>query len=414
MFHQWSIGTINIRTGKEDEKLENVVHQIDKARLSICGLQEVRRLKMGSALIESKTEGCDKSSRYEVHWSGYSVKREHGVGIAVRVEKGIDVVEVIPVSARIIVLDVVVYGCALRIINCYAPTELDSDSAKSTFYTALNKQFNVTGVQKVICVGDFNATTSAAWYNSSLREKVVITDLEVNNNGERFHNFFGSHCLSVLNTWFTHKNCRRITWHSGDGRTKKVYDFILSCSWIRQYVTNCRVYNSYDFDSDHRIVIAHLTTPCTKAARYTPRSVKSQKSKKQRLDLKSLNDPDIPASFVNVAGVHLEAIDLTADNETINSQLVSSMNNAADETIPKRKNNRVLQPWQEDATLKELYDQRDLQRKNNASSKTINTTTKKIRKRAQCLRDEHFKAEADKINQIAISRKLDKLFAKRH
>ena len=177
--------------------MENVVHQIDKARLSICGLQEVRRLKTGSALIESKTEGCDKSSRYEVHWSGYSVKREHGVGIAVRVEKGIDVVEVIPVSARIIVLDVVVYGCALRIINCYAPTELDSDSAKSTFYTALNKQFNVTGVQKVICVGDFNATTSAAWYNSSLREKVVITDLEVNNNGERFHNFLvATVCLS--------------------------------------------------------------------------------------------------------------------------------------------------------------------------------------------------------------------------
>ena len=107
MFHQWSIGTINIRTGRTDEKIESVVHQINRAGLTICGLQEVRRLKTGSALVGCKTEGCDESNRYEVHWSGYSVKRQHGVGIAVRVEKGIDVVEVIPVSARIIVLDVI-------------------------------------------------------------------------------------------------------------------------------------------------------------------------------------------------------------------------------------------------------------------------------------------------------------------
>ena len=155
-----------------------------------------------------------------------------------------------------------------------------------------------------------------------------------------------------------------------------------------------------------------MTTPCTKAARYTPRSVKSQKKKRQRLNLKALKDSNIHATFVNAAGVHLETIDLTADNETINSQLVSAMNNAADEAIPKIENSRFFQPWQEDATLKELYNQRDLQKKNNASSKTINITTKKIRKRAQHLRDEHFKAEADKINQFAINRELDKLFAK--
>ena len=118
MLHQWSIGTINIRTGKDDEKLESVVRQINKARLSICGLQEVRRLKTGSVLI--KCEDNDETSTYEVHWSGKSVKRQHGVGIAIRVDKGIDVVEVIAVDARIIVLDVVVYGCSLRIINCYA------------------------------------------------------------------------------------------------------------------------------------------------------------------------------------------------------------------------------------------------------------------------------------------------------
>ena len=140
MFHEWSIGTINVRTGREDEKLESVVRQINKARLSICALQEVRRLKTGSALITCKNDDDDKGSSYAVHWSGHSVKRQHGVGIVIQVDKGIDVIEVIPVSARIIVLDVIVYGCSLRIINCYAPTEDDSESAKNTFYCMLNKQ----------------------------------------------------------------------------------------------------------------------------------------------------------------------------------------------------------------------------------------------------------------------------------
>ena len=41
-FHLWRIGTINIRTGKDDQKIERVIHEIAKAKLSICCLQEVR------------------------------------------------------------------------------------------------------------------------------------------------------------------------------------------------------------------------------------------------------------------------------------------------------------------------------------------------------------------------------------
>ena len=120
--------------------------------------------------------------------------------------------------------------------------------------------------------------------------------------------------------------------------------------------------------------MAHLTTPCTKAARFIPRTIKSKK--KERLDLESLNDPVVRSSFVNTAGEHLKTIDLTADNSTINSQLVSAINTAATETILKKESIRFSQPWQNDIMLKELYEQRDLQRKNNASSKTINITTK--------------------------------------
>ena len=275
-FHQWRIGTTNIRTGKDDIKLENCVTEIAKANLSVCAFQEVRRLNTSSVKINTKLNGIN--FKYELYWSGHATKRQHGVGIAIKIENGIEIEEIIPVNPRIITANVIIRGCSLRIICCYAPTEDDSTSTKNLFYSKLNKQFNCEKTRKIICLGDFNATSSATWYNSSLRENTVINDLVVNDNGLRLHEFFNRHQLSVLNTWFTHKKCRRITWHSADGVTKKVYDFILSCSWLRQYVSNCRVYNSFDFDSDHRLVIADIHTPSSKIGRYISRTKNQKKN----------------------------------------------------------------------------------------------------------------------------------------
>ena len=52
-YYNWKIGTVNIRTGKDDEKLGRVVNEIDKTEFAICGLQELRRLNTGSALIQT-------------------------------------------------------------------------------------------------------------------------------------------------------------------------------------------------------------------------------------------------------------------------------------------------------------------------------------------------------------------------
>lgn len=384
------LGTINVRTGKEDQKLEQIIREIRKANLTICGLQEVRRIKTGSVLIQNE------GNKYEIYWSGHSLKRIHGVGIVFKTDKHLIVEEVINVNARIIVADVNVKGCSLRIINCYAPTEEDSESSKNLFYTTLKKQFSVEKPRKVICMGDFNATTSAAWYNSSLRENVIIDNLEVNDNGQRFHDFFNNLKLSVLNTWFTHKKCRRITWHSPDGRTKKVYDFVLSCSWTRQYVKNCRVYNSFDFDSDHRFVAATLKTPTSKIARFVKRKI--PKISKPH-DLSVLKDETVAENFKAEAINRLDTIDINVDNNTLNSNLVQAINEAGTNTLPRRTNESLHQPWHDDDRLNELFSLKDKLTAENANMSSIKAVRKKIRHRAKYLKNEYLKREADKINQ---------------
>ena len=155
---------------------------------------------------------------------------------------------------------------------------------------------------KTIC-----ASSSASWYNSSLRENRMAGNLVVNDNGRRFHEFFCNHCLSVLNTWFSHKRFHRITWYSPDQVTKKVYDFLLACSWFCQYFSNCRVYNSYDFDSDHRLVIADICTPCTKVTRHVKRAAVSTKN---HVNLNCLKQPNISQRFVNTTLEKLENLNL--------------------------------------------------------------------------------------------------------
>ena len=57
-----------------------------------------------------------------------------------------------------------------------------------------------------------------------------------NENGELFLNVCAENHLSVMNTWFDHPLKHIITWHSPDKRTKKVIDYSIMESWLRQYV----------------------------------------------------------------------------------------------------------------------------------------------------------------------------------
>ena len=87
--------------------------------------------------------------KYDLYWSGHAAKRQHGVGIAIKVDEGIEIEKITPVSARIIVANLLLYGCSLRDICCYAPIEEDSDSSKNIFYSKLNKQFERSSVLEI-------------------------------------------------------------------------------------------------------------------------------------------------------------------------------------------------------------------------------------------------------------------------
>ena len=79
--HQFNAGSINVRTATCDAKCEEVIaREADRANLTICGLQETRRLKKGEVILNIP----GKKSQYIFHWSGFERKREYGVGLLIR------------------------------------------------------------------------------------------------------------------------------------------------------------------------------------------------------------------------------------------------------------------------------------------------------------------------------------------
>ena len=71
--HQFNAGSINVRTATCDAKCEEVIaREADRANLTICGLQETRRLKKGEVILNIP----GKKSQYMFHWSAWISKKK--------------------------------------------------------------------------------------------------------------------------------------------------------------------------------------------------------------------------------------------------------------------------------------------------------------------------------------------------
>jgi len=94
------------------------------------------------------------------------------------------------------------------------------------------------------------------------------------------------------------------------------------------------VYNSFDFESDHRLVIADIRTLCTKVGRFIKRT---KTPKKNTLNVNCLKQPEVLNVFIANTVSKLETIDLLSSND-INEKFVSYVNTTTEEII-------LYQPW---------------------------------------------------------------------
>ena len=120
-------------------------------------------------------------------------------------------------------------GFNIRVVNAYAPTEVNgTDSQKQSLYSLLSKAIQKTQKhQKLVVLGDFNATTHIAKLRCFFDGKKIIADPDCNDNGNRLKSFCRSHQLSISNTFSNSylygRNCQKDIY----GRSIFVFNFVI-------------------------------------------------------------------------------------------------------------------------------------------------------------------------------------------
>ena len=159
--------------------------------------------------------------------------------------------------------------------------------------------------EKLIVLGDFNATTSTARRKCCYDGNTVIQDEDCSDNGERLKSFCRSEKLCISSSFFKHRMLHRYTWYSNDGKTRKILDYVLVETYVQQYVTDCRVKRWFDFDTDHRLLKTSLCTPSTRKAKRKCNA----KPQKPKVNIKALMDPAVTKKFADTVSKELRTSD---------------------------------------------------------------------------------------------------------
>ncbi|GBP07183.1 Craniofacial development protein 2 [Eumeta japonica] len=156
------------------------------------------------------------------------------------------------------------------IIQVYSPTGQSDTTSMDSFYLELNKTIQDHAHKNLVVMGDFNG---------QIGERQPVEDIVLgpfiygkkarSKNGERLVNFAQENALKILNTMFKRKESKMWTWISPDGKTKNEIDFIMTNK--SKYFSNMKVISNFNFNTNHRIIRAELTTTPLKNPR--PRNI---------------------------------------------------------------------------------------------------------------------------------------------
>ena len=147
----------------------------------------------------------------------------------------------------------------------------------------------------------------------------------------------------VLNTYYRHKPVQSFSWYSNDGRTRKILDLCLCSSFLVRDSLDCRVRRSYDFHSDHRLVVCRFRT----GKKRTDRKTVKRSPKITKIDFKAIDDHH-KSRFTEQLENNSPSVAPTVEN------LIEILQNAS-EALPKAsKSTRKKYPWDTDSELIEL------------------------------------------------------------
>ncbi|XP_071153817.1 craniofacial development protein 2-like [Mytilus edulis] len=246
------IGTWNVRTLYQSGKCAQVTKEMDRYKIEILGLSEVRWNTSGMTNL---------NTGHTIIYSGNTKQNdphEKGVGFLITKRSKTALLEWNPISPRIITARFNSRFQKKTLIQVYAPTNGADDCEKEDFYHSL--QTTIEKVPKrdlLVLMGDLNAKVGSERKGWD-REIDPHGIGKMNENGELFADFCTTNNLVIGGTLFKHKNCHKVTWVSPAGNAENQIDHITISQRWRSSLQDVRVKWGADAASDHHLVIGSI------------------------------------------------------------------------------------------------------------------------------------------------------------
>lgn len=241
------IATINCRSLRTPEKLEELELAIQEIKWDIIGISEMRRFG----------EHIEDHGKYILYHKG-ETPGMYGIGFMVKRHLINKIEELRGITERIAILNIklnIEKEENWSIIQAYSPTESSKKEEIEKFYEDLQNTIE-TAYKNVIIMGDFNGQIGT----QNIGEELSIGSYGFgtrSKNGTRLVNFALQNRLSILNSFYKKKLRNKWTWISPNGLYKNEIDFIMTNN--RKIFKDVSVIHNLNFNTDHRMIRATLT-----------------------------------------------------------------------------------------------------------------------------------------------------------
>lgn len=255
----------------------------------------------------------------------------HGVGFVVAPElsKHIEVVE--QIDERIISISIKLKEGGMSLVQVYAPQQGRIAAEKEEFYRKL--QQTVDGIkygQQLIIIGDWNGHIGSerTGYEDIIGPHSVGTK---NVEGDRILNFAVVNRLSIMNTFFQHRDSHKWTWYRWNEVRQEYVDksmIDLVATSKKQLICDVKAVPSVSLDADHRLVV-------TKVRLKAP----SRKSRKgySKYDIEKLDSSVVVEQFQTRIRANIENSEQSDEVENKWNAFKDNLKTAAEQTIGVKK-----------------------------------------------------------------------------
>ena len=245
---QLRIGTWNVRSMLQLGKLQILESEMERLRMDICGLAEVRWKGQGHFVTTSGNT---------VVYSGQKEQGRHGVAIWIRQKIATALIGYEPINDRMMLIKLAAVPNNLTVVQVYAPTSAADEDSIETFYKDLSGLLKKMPKHDIwMVIGDCNAKVGTERDSSGVVGPYGLGEL--NERGERLKEFCVDHDLVIMNTWFQQHPRRLYTWTAPDRKTRNQIDYIMVPQRWKLSVSSCKTFPGADCDSDHSLLAAAL------------------------------------------------------------------------------------------------------------------------------------------------------------